>query len=228
MKNINIKIIYIIISTIITISLLYIVDQILMLNYVTKIGAKFFLFMIFPIIYILMAKENFLKESIKNRGKIKKIDLSVIIGIVVFLLIIIAYLILKQFIDVNLLVDEFESKYEINKSNIVFYGLYLTFVNSLLEEFFFRGFIFLNLKKLNFRKTAYFASSAAFAIYHIANFKNWFSIELFIFVIMGLFIGGYIFNYLDDKQNTFLNSWFVHICADLAIVIIGFRIFGVL
>lgn len=226
-KSKNKRIMFVLLSALITIILLYIVDQILLLNYITKTGVKFFLFTIFPTIYILKTKENFFKESIKNRGKISKINLSVIIGIAVFLIIIIAYIVLKQYIDVNLLVDEFESKYKINKNNIIYYGLYLAFINSLLEEFFFRGFIFLNLKKLKLKKLAYFISSAAFAIYHIANFQNWFSIELFLFVTIGLFIGGYIFNYLDDKQNTFLNSWFVHICADLAIVIIGFRIFGV-
>ncbi len=224
----NKRLIYIIISAVITIGLLYIVDQVLTFNYITKIGVKFLLFSLFPTIYILKTKDNFLKESIKNRRKTAKINLSIILGIVIFLVIIIAFVLLEQHIEIGILIDEFESKYQIDKSNIIFYGLYLSFINSLLEEFFFRGFIFLNLKKLNLRKLAYFISSAAFAIYHIANIQNWFSIGLFLFVTVGLFVGGYIFNYLDDKDNTFLNSWFVHICADLAIILIGFRLFGIL
>lgn len=224
----NKRLIFIIVASMITIVLLYIVDQVLMLNYLTKVGVKFFLFALFPTIYILWTKENFLKESIKNREKITKINLSTILGIVVFLVIIIVYIIVKQNIDIDVLIDEFESKYKINKNNIIFFGLYLAFINSLLEEFFFRGFIFLNLKKLNLKKLAYIISSTAFAIYHVANIQNWFSVGLFLFITVGLFIGGIIFNYLDDKQNTFLNSWFVHISADLAIVIIGFRLFGIL
>jgi hypothetical protein len=39
-------------------------------------------------------------------------------------------------------------------------------------------------------------------------------------------MGGIIFDYLDDKENTFMNSWFVHICADVAIVVIGLYIFN--
>lgn len=224
----NKRLIFIIVASMITIVLLYIVDQVLMLNYLTKVGVKFFLFALFPTIYILWTKENFLKESIKNREKITKINLSTILGMVVFLVIIIVYIIVKQNIDIDVLIDEFESKYKINKNNIIFFGLYLAFINSLLEEFFFRGFIFLNLKKLNLKKLAYIISSTAFAIYHVANIQNWFSVGLFLFITVGLFIGGIIFNYLDDKQNTFLNSWFVHISADLAIVIIGFRLFGIL
>lgn len=154
--------------------------------------------------------------------------ISVILGIAVFLTVMIAYLLVKQFIDLDTLVMEFEDKYKINQSNILYYGLYITFINSWLEEAFFRGFVFLNLKKLGFRKWGYMLSSLAFSTYHIANFQNWFSWQAFILAYIGLFIGGTIFNYLDDKPDTFLNSWFVHICADLAIIIIGFNIFKVI
>lgn len=221
------KIIFIILTSIITIALLYICDQILNINYIEKVIIKLFLFSTFPMIYIFKTGDNFLKDSIKNKGKILNIGLSNILGIAVFLLIIVTYIILKQYIDIDTLINEFEGKYKINKSNIVYYGLYMTFINSLLEEFFFRGFIFLNIKKLEYRKTAYILSAMGFFIYHIANFQNWFSFALFVLVSIGLFVGGIIFNYLDDKQHTFLNSWFVHICADLAIILIGFKIFNV-
>jgi membrane protease YdiL (CAAX protease family) len=78
---------------------------------------------------------------------------------------------------------------------------------------------------LGYKKTGYITSSLLFALYHIANFQNWFSPVLYILAIVGLFLGGTIFNFLDDKDNTFFNSWFVHICADLAIVFIGYLIF---
>lgn len=223
----NKKVIFISVVTIMTITLLYISDQIFNMNYIAKVGIKLVLFSIFPAIYIIKTGDNVLKDSIKNRDKKIRIKLSTVLGIVIFLAIISTYLILKNYIDIGTLVNEFENKYKINKSNIIYYGVYLAFINSLLEEFFFRGFIFLNLKKLELKKTAYILSSMAFFLYHIANFKNWFSIGLFIFVSVGLFVGGCIFNYLDDKQNTFFNSWFVHICADLAIILIGFKIFNV-
>jgi len=188
---------------------------------------KLFLFSIFPIIYILKTGDNVVKDSIINKKRSKLFSLSTFLGIIIFVIIIISFNFLKQYIDIPQLVGEFEDKYKINKTNIVYYGLYITFINSLIEEFFFRGFIFLNIKKLKYKKLAYIISSLAFAIYHIANFQNWFSIGMFLFVSVGLFIGGCIFNYLDDKQETFLNSWFVHIAADLAIILIGFKIFEV-
>jgi membrane protease YdiL (CAAX protease family) len=130
--------------------------------------------------------------------------------------------------NIEVLIFEFEEKYKINKLNIVYYGIYLALINSLLEEFFFRGFIFLSLKKIGMKRVAYLTSSIAFAIYHVGNFQNWFNIWVFVLATTGLFIGGMIFNYLDDHENTFLNSWYVHICADLALVGIGLSIFQVI
>lgn len=223
---------YIIITSVVTIILLYITDQVLTLSYLSKIGVKTVLFAIFPLIYTLKTGENVFKSSIlnlkENRHKSKKMNLGLILGLAVFVIIIIAYIFMKQFIDSEQMILEFKEKYKIDKSNIIYYSLYLVFVNSFLEEFFFRGFIFLNIKKLGLKRLAYLLSSLLFAIYHIANFQNWLFIAAFVLALVGLFLGGYIFNYLDDKQNTFLNSWFVHICADLAIALIGLNIFGII
>lgn len=227
MKHQKAMLSYIILLSILTIALLYVCDQVLTVSYNAKIAIKLILFTVGPVIYICKTDYNFFKESICNVRKINNMKTSIILSVLVFTIIIIAYIIVKQYVDIDILIDEFENKYKINKKNIVYYGLYITFINSLLEEAFFRGFIFLNLKKLGYKKWAYIASSLAFSIYHIANFQNWFSWQAFLLACMGLFIGGTIFNYLDDKPNTFLNSWLVHICADLAIILIGFRIFEI-
>jgi len=225
---INKKLVYIISSSLITIVLLYLMDQIFELSYITKVIGKIIIFTLFPIIYIRITKENFIKDSLTNINRKFHIKKSHVLGISLFVILIIALNLVKRFVNIDILISEFEEKYKINKSNIIFYGAYLTFINSLLEEFFFRGFIFLNLKNLCNKRIAYLSSSIAFSIYHISNFQNWLNIWVFLLATTCLFIGGMIFNYLDDKENTFLNSWFVHICAELAIVVFGLSIFKVI
>lgn len=226
------NLIYLIATSILVVALLYIFDQVMTLNYLSKIALKTALFIIFPMIYTILTGENVLKSSIENikTNESKKLGLNrgLILGAIVFIIIVIAYVFMHQYIDSTQLVLEFQEKYKIDKNNIIYYSFYLVFVNSFIEEFFFRGFLFLNMKRLGFRKTAYAFSSLLFAVYHIANFQNWFSVPIFVLALVGLFAGGYIFNYLDDEQETFLNSWFVHICADLAIVVIGLYIFGLI
>lgn len=224
----NKKLIYIIVTTFITIILLYIADQILHLNYLSKVLVKLILFSLFPIVYVLRTGENFIKDSFVHEKKGFGVKLSHILGILVFIILIATFYLIKQYMNIDILISEFELKYKINHSNILYYGIYLAFINSLLEEFFFRGFIFLNLKKLGMKRMAYLSSSIAFSIYHVGNFQNWFNIWVFVLATTGLFVGGIIFNYLDDKEHTFLNSWFVHICADIALVGIGLSLFKVI
>ncbi len=219
---------YIILSTIVTILLLYIVDQVLLVSYVQKACIKIVLFGVFPILYLLKNKENFLKDSFKGVGKKKRIIQDLVLGCTIFILIYAIYYIMQSSLDQKTIVEEFGSKYQIDKTNIIYYSLYITFINSFMEEFFFRGFVFLNLKKNGNKRLGYFFSSIAFAIYHIANFQNWVSIGAFAVISLGLFVGGIIFNYLDDRTNSFVSSWSVHIFADLSIVFIGLKIFEII
>ncbi len=226
------NLIYLIVMAIITITLLYVSDQVLTLNYVIKSAVKVFLFSIFPIIYTIQTGKNVLKDSVLNMRKSEAnmhgIRVSLLLGITITIIIIATYVLIVPYIDTKQLILEFEEKYRINKYNIIYYSLYLVFINSFLEEFFFRGFLFINIKKTGRRKTAYIFSSFMFAIYHIANFQNWFSVGVFILALSGLFIGGCIFCYLDDEKDSFINSWLVHICADLGIVLVGLHIFDVI
>jgi membrane protease YdiL (CAAX protease family) len=95
-------------------------------------------------------------------------------------------------------------------------------VNSLLEEFFFRGFVFTNLKRLSGRRLAYIFSASVFSLYHVAMMIGWFSPALFLLVMVGLVAGGMIFNWLNEKTDTIYCSWLTHMLANFAINTIGF------
>ncbi len=223
---------FIIVSAVVVVVILYISDQILALNYFEKSLMKITLFAAFSFIYTFKTGVSTFKTSLRNSrkegsGRFHK-RVSQYLGVTIFIGIIGVFFLIKDYIHTDVLIREFEDKYRINSSNIAYYGLYLSFVNSFLEEFFFRGFIFLNLKRLGYRKLAYFSSALLFSVYHIANFQNWLHMGIFILALIGLAVGGCLFNYLDEDQATFFNSWFVHICADIAIVFVGLRIFGLL
>jgi ABC-type xylose transport system permease subunit len=57
---------------------------------------------------------------------------------------------------------------------------------------------------------------------------GWFSVPVFIITLSGLFAGGLIFNFLNEKSNNIYTSWFVHMFANFAINIIGFMLFGII
>ncbi|QUH26509.1 CPBP family intramembrane glutamic endopeptidase [Serpentinicella alkaliphila] len=223
----NKKIIYI--SSLVACIVLFYVEQALVVNYLIKTLVKIFLFTLIPYLYIRFIDKKSIKESINlNRLDISNIRLGLVFGIASFAIVLISYALFKDFLDINSIINELQAKSQITPGNFFLVGLYIILGNSFLEEFFFRGFIFLNLYKLDNKLYAYIYSSALFAVYHVGIFKTWFNIWLIGLALLGLIVIGLIFNWLNTKSNNFLNSWLVHIFADIAIIIIGFRMFGII
>jgi membrane protease YdiL (CAAX protease family) len=219
------KRLFIIFATFVFVSILYVIDQWLEVSYLIKSSIK--IIMLFSIIafYNWNFKINIIKTSIKNFRTQKRLKSLKYIGLILIVLIPIIYIFIRPNIDEAKILFDFENKYGITKDNFFFYGVYLSLINAMFEELFFRGFIFLELSKITKRSYSYFFSASAFAIYHLANINGWFNPYILGFTLFGLLIGGVLFNYLDEKNQTFLNSYFVHFCADVGIVIVGVIMF---
>lgn len=219
---------YIILSSLIACILLYFVEQVLIVSYVIKTSIKIMFFILIPYIYMKFIKKESPSKSINHKNIDKHhLKMGFLFGILSFFIILIAYYILRNVIDLQSISDDLQTKSKITASSFIFVGLYITLGNSFLEEYFFRGFIFLNLYEHKSKKFAYIYSSFLFGLYHIGIFKAWFNIELVGLALLGLIAVGFIFNWLDTKSENFINSWIVHILADSAIILIGLRMFGI-
>lgn len=214
---------YILASAIVCAGLLFIIEQIFLANYVTKTLSKIVLFTLSQIILIKVIKKTTFKEGLNLKVIDKKtVYMGISLGIASAIILIGAYLICKKMINLEVIFLELETKSKVTATNYLFVTSYFSFGNSFVEEFFFRGFIFLNLYKFGYKKIAYIFSAGLFSLYHIGIFKSWFSLEIFLLCLIGLFITGLIFNYVDTKSENFLNSWLIHIIADVAIATIGY------
>lgn len=222
----NNKINYIILIVIFGCIVMAITDVILKPTYIIKSIIKIIFFLIIPLIYFVKNKDNKIKDILipSKKGLIK----SLFLGAIIYILIIGAYLLIKQFYDFSPITNLLMNNVGVNSNNFIFVAIYISFCNSLLEEFFFRGFAFLLTIKYLGRKWAYLFSSFMFAIYHIAIMIGWFSPFLFILAMLGLISGAYIFNYLDEKNDNIYNSWMVHMAANFAINTVGFILFGII
>lgn len=207
-------------------AIMAIVDGIIQPHYAIKSAVKLVLFLAFPYIYSLTDKEIHLKSLF--RANRKGIKTAFLLCVPVYIVIVGGYFLLKDLFDFSDVTKSLTGNIGVNSNNFVFVAIYISFINSLLEEFFFRGFGFLTLKKFMSRKKAYIFSAVVFALYHIAIMTGWFSISVFIITMVGLFIGGLIFNYLDEKSNNIYTSWFLHMFANFAINTIGFILFEII
>lgn len=201
------------------------IDAVIRPGYLIKSFIKIILFSIMPITYSRYNKELNLSSLFKIKNK-KEILVAILAGIGVFTIIFGAYLVIGKFFDFSNVVSSLSENAGVTISNFIFVAIYISFINSLLEEFFFRGLAFLKLKEVVSRKFAYIFSSLAFAFYHVAMMIGWFDISLFLLTIVGLFVGGLIFNYFNEKYKNIYVTWLIHMFANFAINYVGLILFN--
>lgn len=219
---------YIIITVLFSSLLMSFIDAYIKPPYFYKSIIKLILFLFIPIVYFLFNKEkiNYLKQLFIPRKK--DFLLSLILGITVYSFIMIVYVVLKNFIDINSIRTLISTTIGINADNFILVAIYISFINSLLEEFFFRGYSFLLLKEETNNKFAYLFSASLFSVYHVGMTSGWFNPIIYVLSLLGLFLGGCLFNYLNDKCKNIYPSWLVHMSANFAINTIGCLLFGIL
>lgn len=188
-------------------------------SYLIKSLIKIFLF--FGIPYLIMRK---LKIKILKNFKINKKDFVrlLTIGISIYVVGIITYLILRNFVDFSKITSSLLSDQHLVKGQFILVALYISFGNSILEEFFFRLVSFIKLREYYDRKLVYLFSAFMFSIYHAAMIGLSFPLPLTLLSLVGLFVLGLLFNFVDEKDKNIYNSWFVHMFADFAIMTVGF------
>lgn len=205
---------------------MFIVEYFIVPGYIIKSILKISMFFILPLIYVGFDKSINILDYFKIYSRSQFIS-AIILGIGTYILIVGVYFILTTYIDLSEIRELLYKSRDINKNNFFYVAVYISFLNSLLEEFFFRGFLFLSLKKTTTRPIAYLVSALAFAVYHIGIMSDWFNIVIFLLALIALFGVGLIFNYFNEESNNIYNSWLVHMFANFALNSIGLMIYGV-
>lgn len=208
------------IAAIVCCAIMAVVDGILQPGYAIKSAIKIAAFLLLPFL-LSRAYRDLVFRSLFHPKK-KGLIVSVLLGVGIYVLILGAYFLIGPYFDFSGIADSLTANAGVTKDNFLFVSLYISFVNSFLEEFFFRGFIFSNLKCTAGRLFAYLFSASIFSLYHVAIMIGWFSPILFLLVMAGLMAGGVIFNWLNEKTDTLYCSWLTHMFANFAINTIGF------
>ncbi len=200
------------------------VDAVIQPGYAAKSAIKAVLFLCLPMIYAKIYDERGMKTIVMPGGG--GLIPAIIAGVAVYAVVLSAYMIFRNVFDFSGLTSSLTSTTGVSRQNFLWVALYISFVNSMLEEYFFRGFAFLTLKRHADRRVAGCFSAAMFALYHIAMMIGWFDWMVVTLVLIGLFVGGLIFNRLDEKFENIYMSWLVHMFANFATNTIGFMLFN--
>ena len=215
---------YVILSVVICAFAMSYVDGVIQPPYAVKSAIKLVLFLIVPLVGYQKDWQQIRRLWIPNK---RELVIALGLGAGVYVVILGGYFVLTKLYDISDLVLKLTANAGVNAGNFVFVSIYISLVNSMLEEFFFRGFAFLTLKNLTSRQFAYGFSAVVFALYHygmMAAGNIWISL----LALVVLVIGGYLFNWLNERSGNIITSWLVHMCANLAINTVGFMIFGII
>jgi len=217
--------IFIIATVIVCCALMAVADGVLRLPYAAKSAVKIVLFFLVPIVYLKTQKISVLEYIKPTR---RSVFFGLTLGFATFGVILGGYTILRPFLDLSAVPAALAGNAGVTRDNFVYVSVYISLCNSLLEEFFFRCFAFLLLKKFTSFKFALLFSSAAFALYHVAIMGGWFAPWLFILIVAALFLCGLLFDLLDTKSERIWVSWLIHLFANLGINTIGMRLLEII
>ena len=218
---------YVIASTVACALVMAFVDGVIQPPYGLKSFLKVLLFLIVPLGYFSFFRAW---DSLKALFLLKKRELLVALalGIGAFVVITGGYMVISRFFSLEEAIWQMTAEGGVNPGNFLYVSFYIALINSMLEEFFFRGYAFLNLKSLTSRPFAYFFSAVLFAVYHLGMVSGNGNPYVWGGALILLTASGLILNALNEHSGSILTSWLLHMCANLGINAVGFYVFGMI
>jgi uncharacterized protein len=104
------------------------------------------------------------------------------------------------------------------------FALFVCLIHSLIEEYYWRWFVYGWARKIMKPWMAMVLASVAFGFHHFVVTIQYFSWGWGLFFGFAVVIGGMIWCYMYEKQKTILGAWICHIFADIGIMWVGYQI----
>jgi len=103
-------------------------------------------------------------------------------------------------------------------------AVFISLFHSFLEEYYWRWFVFGELRKRIARWLAYAISSIGFAAHHIivvAAYTGWHQWVWITFFSAGVAVGGLVWAYQYEKSGSLVAPWVSHLIVDVALMTVG-------
>jgi hypothetical protein len=100
----------------------------------------------------------------------------------------------------------------------------LSVFHSLIEEFFWRWFIFGHLRRVTTPRAAWIAASMAFAAHHFVVLACYFPAPAVLLLGTCVALGGALWCFLYARQRTLVGCWISHGLVDVGICLVGYMI----
>ena len=214
---------------------------------VLPLATSFFYFVLFPgtwfgngfyaaikvflLVWPVVATAFLLKEPFRRMkpwpGERKR---SVLAGIVFGCLVVGLMLLLQKFTPFG---EVLESSSENIRDRVeglgvldyyVIFGVFISFVHAALEEFYWRWFVFGNLRRLIPIPAAYAVAGLGFASHHIVVTSQFFPLWFAFLLGLGVGVGGMVWSWIYQRHQTLIGAWISHMIVDIGVFWIGYEL----
>ena len=155
---------------------------------------------------------------------------GILTGLPMFLIILGAYALVAQNIDLQPLRNRARETGFDQPYLFLLVFVYIVFINSFLEEYVWRWFVFRQIELFVPAGTGSMAggsfaalgSALLFTVHHVVALFAWVNFPIVVLGSVGVFLGALVWSLLFAKYRSLWPGYLSHVLADLAILVIGF------
>jgi membrane protease YdiL (CAAX protease family) len=176
-------------------------------------------FLIPPLIYCRVRRISIRNDILKFSNWRNGLKPALILGVVAMAVFWGTYFALSDLLlDKDAIVATVQKQFSVTATTVFFVAVYTIFVNSLLEEFFYRGFAFGLLARRN-ALLAYLLPAAAFTFQHVFFFYVWgMSAVPNAIAVVGLFVFALVAQKMYAHADSIVAPWVIHMFGDVAMM----------
>jgi CAAX protease family protein len=179
-----------------------------------------------PLFVVLwLTREGLPLRRLWQRRHLRAVPLGLLTGFVIGGLILVGY----YFTPLGEHVADHKAEIEAQLQNYnliehyVPFAIFLAALHSLIEEYFWRWYIFGSLAKILPLRAAYPLAAAAFAAHHFVVLGMYFPVWSTILFGVGVGVGGAIWCWQCQRQGSLVGAWISHALVDAAFLYVGYE-----
>ena len=171
-----------------------------------------------PIVYCRLKGISIVGDIFKPGNWQNRLTLAVGLGAAAVLIFWGTYWLLgDMLLDKNAIARKIGAQFSVTATTVWLVAPVTIFFNSLLEEFFYRGFAFGQLVKKN-RRLAYLLPASAYTVQHILFIHHWAEPLPLLIAVVALMVFALILQRIYESADSLVAPWVVHILGDVAMM----------
>jgi membrane protease YdiL (CAAX protease family) len=204
------------------------VQQVLGLHGVVGYSLYKLAFLLGPWLFCRWQSISLARQVVGIAGWRRQLPLATLLGLAGLGIFWLAYALwADQLLDIKHIVAQIQHQFSVNATTVLIVAPFTICLNSLVEEFFYRGFAFGQLVR-RARWLGWLLPAAAFTVQHILFIYHWVEWPALTLAVLGLMVFALVMQWLYRRAQSIVAPWVAHMLGDIAMMGIAARMLGVL